>query len=244
MPSLATGTNMYRPLEGTHGATSSTLLHKTQPEAEAEDNGESPPACNHGAAHSDGHNEDRDQSPPPPPTSPPSSPSLALPKAGTSLIARPASESRTSMSYPSAGTTSTPSMSTASKRKLSALHASQSNASVTKRQRTTTGAVALNGIKESLDAFNSTLGRSLALQQPGPDRVRADTSPERRARAMDVLQDQESYLDDNQMVAFIDMFRVDTAAADAYLAIKHVSLQKKWVEKQLKDTLGFPPMPL
>ena len=59
---------------------------------------------------------------------------------------------------------------------------------------------------------------------------------------MHVLQDLESYLNDDRMVAFIDLFRADTAAADAYLAIKHDSLQKRWVEKQLKDTLGFPSL--
>ena len=102
------------------------------------------------------------------------------------------------------------------------------------------GAIALNGIKESLDAFNSTLRRSLLLQ---PERARADTSPERRSKAMDLLQELESYLDDDRMVAFIDLFKADTAAADAYLAIKRDSLRKKWVEKQLIDHLGFPPMP-
>ena len=76
------------------------------------------------------------------------------------------------------------------------------------------------------------------MQQP--DRGCADTSPERRAKAMDLLQEQESYLDDDRMVAFIDLFREDTAAADAYLALKRDSLRKKWVEKQLINKLGFP----
>ena len=102
------------------------------------------------------------------------------------------------------------------------------------------GAIALNGIKESLDAFNSTLRRSLLLQ---PERAHADTSPERRLKAMDLLQELESYLDDDCMVVFIDLFKADTAAADAYLAIKCDSLRRKWVEKQLIDHLGFPPMP-
>lgn len=256
MPSLAAGTNVYRPSEGTRGAASATLgLGLRGPELpEAEDNtGNSPPASNHGVVGFDGPNRDQEiepphlqRSPPFPPTSPPpSSPSPpidnTLPTLGTSRT--------TSTSYPSAtGTTSAPSMSTASKRKRSALHASQSNASAPsqsnasgiKKQRTTTGAVALNGIKESLDAFNTTLGRSIVLQQP--ERGRADTSPERRAKAMEVLQEQESYLDDDRLVAFIDLFRADTAAADAYLAIKRESLRKKWVGKQLTETLGFPSL--
>ena len=85
-----------------------------------------------------------------------------------------------------------------------------------------TGAVALNGIKESLDAFNSTLGCSLALQQL--ECGCADTSPECKAKAMHALQELEVYIDDDHLVAFIDLFRADTAAADAYLAIKRDSL--------------------
>ena len=240
MPNLATGTNVYRPSDGTHGAASATLLRGQEPEENT-----STPAINHdidsdepigdpGPEPSLGHPE---SSPPLPPTSLPSSPSL-LTNNALPILAQ-AAASHTSTSYPSAtGTTSASSMSTAAKRKQSALHASQqSNASGVKKQRTTTGAVALNGIKESLDAFNNTLGRSLMQQ---PERGRADTSPERRAKAMDVLQELEDYLDDDRMVAFIDLFRADTAAANAYLAIKRESLRKKWVEKQLTDTLGFP----
>ena len=102
------------------------------------------------------------------------------------------------------------------------------------------GAITLNGIKESLDAFNSTLGCSLLLQ---PEQACADTSPEHQSKAMDLFQELESYLDNDHMVAFIDLFKADTAAADAYLAIKCDSLRKKWVEKQLIDHLSFPRMP-
>ena len=94
-------------------------------------------------------------------------------------------------------------MSTASKHKQSALHALQSSASVKKQQTTTTGAIALNGIKESLDAFNTALGHSQIFQ---PEKAHADISPECRAKAMDVLQELEDYLDDDCMVAFIDLF--------------------------------------
>ena len=97
----------------------------------------------------------------------------------------------------------------------------------------------LNGIKESLNAFNTMLGCSLVLQL---EHGCSDTSPEHRAKAMDILQELEDYLDDDCMVALIDLFRADLAAADAYLAIKHYSLQKKWLETQLMDALGFPPL--
>jgi hypothetical protein len=236
MPNLATGTNVYRASDGTHGAASATLLHSQ----EAEDNTSTP--ANRDPFDFDepigdpGPEPSHQDSPPPPPTSPPSSPSL---RTGNIFPA-----SHASTSYPSTtgtGTASTSSISTAAKRKQSALHASQqSSASGGKKQRTTTGAVALNGIKESLDAFNNTLGRSLVMQQP--ERGRADTSPERRAKAMDVLQEMETYLDDDRLVAFIDLFRADTAAADAYLAIKRDGLRRRWVEKQLMDHLGFPAL--
>lgn len=237
MPNLATGTNVYRPSDGTQGAASATLSYGKEPE----DNTRHRLPINRDTVDSDEVIGDAEpshleSSPPPPPSSPPPSPSL--PKDNVLPVLGVLRASHTSTSYPSAtGTTSTSSMSTAAKRKQSALHSSQqSNPSGIKKQRTTTGAVALNGIKESLDAFNDTLG-SLVMH---PERGRADTSPERRAKAMDVLQELEDYLDDDRMVAFIDLFRADTAAADAYLAIKRDSLRKKWVEKQLVDTLGFP----
>lgn len=74
-----------------------------------------------------------------------------------------------------------------------------------------------------------------------PDRMRSDTSPERRAKAMELIQEQESYLSDDCLVAFIDLFRADTAAADAYVALKREGLRKSWVQKQMKD-LGFPAL--
>jgi hypothetical protein len=239
MPNLATGTNVYRASDGTHGAASATLLRSQ----EAEDNTSTP--ANHdpfdfdepiGDPGPEPYGPSHQDSPPPPPTSPPSSPSL---RTGNFFSA-----SQASTSYPSTagtGMASTSSISTTAKCKQSALHASQqSNASGGKKQWTTTGAVALNGIKESLDAFNNTLRCSLVMQQP--ECGRADTSPERRAKAMDVLQEMETYLDDDRLVALIDLFRQDTAAADAYLAIKRDGLRRRWVEKQLIDHLGFPAL--
>ena len=42
------------------------------------------------------------------------------------------------------------------------------------------------------------------------------------------------------MVALIDLFKADTAAADAYLALKWESLWKVWIHKWLVHDLGFP----
>jgi hypothetical protein len=106
-----------------------------------------------------------------------------------------------------------------------------------KKQRTTvTGAIALNSIKESLDSFNSMIEHSLLMQ---PDHMCSDTSPECQAKAMDLFQEQEGYLSDECVVAFIDLFRLDSAAADAYIALKHDGLRKVWIQRQMKD-LDFP----
>ena len=170
--------HQHVPSEGTHGAASATLSHG--PEANLEDTtGISPPASNHGAVDSDGPNGDPLTEPPhgphlqlgssPPP--PPSSPSLPTDNPLPADVVLRLASHLALTSYPSVtGTTSAPSTSTVSKHKWSALHASvvasQSNASalVNKKQRTTTGAIALNSIKESLNAFNTTLGCNLIMQ--------------------------------------------------------------------------------
>jgi hypothetical protein len=182
MPSLATGTNVYHPLEGTRGAASATLLH----------------GANAGTADSNGPSGLRDQelaaelphpqsapSPPLPP-SPPLLPSLPInpPLPALSTIGDVPASCAADSTSTSRTSTTTLSTSTASKCKQSALYASQSSASVKKQQTTTTGAVALNDIKESLDAFNTALGHSLIFQ---PEKARADTSPKHQAKAMDVL---------------------------------------------------------
>jgi hypothetical protein len=82
------------------------------------------------------------------------------------------------------------------KHKFSALEASQSAQSSSSGKKLCagiSGAVALNGIKESLDKFNITIECSLV---PPPDCVHAHTSPEHHAKAMSCLQELETHLDD------------------------------------------------
>jgi hypothetical protein len=57
---------------------------------------------------------------------------------------------------------------------------------------------------------------------------------------MDLLQEKETYLDDNRIVALVDLFQTDTGAADAYLALKRDNLRKLWIERRLTKDLGFP----
>ena len=78
----------------------------------------------------------------------------------------------------------------------------------------------MDRIKESLDHFNSTVAKSILVH---PERIRPDTSPERRDRAVQLLEVKEDYLTDNQLIAFFDYFKGDTAA-DIYLIISRESL--------------------
>jgi hypothetical protein len=109
------------------------------------------------------------------------------------------------------------------KRKYSALEASQSGHTPSvlslsgKKQRSAIpGAVALNGIKESLDAFNKTIERGLVVQ---PHEQVRDTSPERRQKAIARLQESETHLDDARLIALIDLFKSDTSEADTYMSL-------------------------
>ena len=145
MLSLAAGTNVYRPLQGTHGAASTTMTLLCGPKAE-ENMGNSPSASNHGATDSDGPNGDPEpphsqSSPLPPPPSPPLSPSppmggILLPTSGA-LGDVPTSHAVNSIAMSctsTTGTTSAASTSTASEHKQSMLHASQSIAPGSKKQ--------------------------------------------------------------------------------------------------------------
>jgi hypothetical protein len=132
--------------------------------------------------------------------------------------------------------------STSTKRKYSALEASQSGQTPSvlsgKKQRSAVpGAVALNGFKESLDTFNKTIERGLVVQPH--ERVR-DTSPERRQKAMTRLQEIETHLDDARLIALIDLFKCDTSEADTYMSLQREVLRKKWLQKQLVERCGFP----
>jgi hypothetical protein len=135
-----------------------------------------------------------------------------------------------------------PSTTSTTKRKYSAVEASQSGqassvGSGKKQCSTVPGAVALNGIKESLDMFNKIIECSLVVQPQ--ERVR-DTSPEHRAKAITCLQEIETHLDDMRMITLIDLFKADTAEADTYMSLQRDALRKKWLDKQLLKHGGFP----
>ncbi len=217
MPNLTKGNNVYRPSQGTYGAASAALQHLPVP-------GDNP--NKDGADLNDDLIEDTTETLPPP-SSETSPTRVSLPSL---LTQAPTAASLVTSS------TSTPTSASSSKRKKSALSAMQTS-SASKKQRTNVGATAIDGIKESLDNFNSTVAKSILVQ---PERIRPDTSPERRERAVQLLERQEIYLTDDQLVAFFDYFKTDTAAADIYLAITCESLRQVWVKRQLWKVLGFP----
>ena len=220
MPSTGKGTHAFRPSNQSRGASSAVSTMAPEPISDDETTANAPatqtsiirpsaapPLRPNHVTPSETHD-------PPPPSSPPG-PSTPGPS----------------------------SVSASSKRKYSALEASQSGqtpsvlSSGKKQRSAAAGAVALNGIKESLDTFNKTMERGLAVQ--AHERVR-DTSPERRQRAMALLQEVETHLDDARLIALIDLFKTDTAEADTYLSLQREGLRKMWLQKQLVEHCGFP----
>jgi hypothetical protein len=56
---------------------------------------------------------------------------------------------------------------------------------------------------------------------------------------MDKVQKEEPDLDDDQVVALVDLFRTDSSAAEAYMAIVRLTISEAWLNKQLR-LLDFP----
>jgi hypothetical protein len=215
MPNIGKGTHAFRPSNQTRGASSAVSTMPPEPISDDETPANMPAAQTRvfqpPAVLPSSSSETHDL---PPPSSPP--PSVHTPAPSVSSLS--------------------------TKRKYSALEASQSGPSSVlsgKKQRSgIAGAVALNGIKESLDMFSKTIERGLVVQPH--ERVR-DTSPERRRKAMALLQENETHLDDTRLIALIDLFKSDTAEADTYMSLQREVLRKKWLQKQLVERCGFPP---
>ena len=103
-----------------------------------------------------------------------------------------------------------------------------------KRQRSS-GVAVLGGIKDSIDEWKTIMRTGMPVSQ-----IRAaDRAAAYRVQAMDKVQKEEPDLDDDQVVAFVDLFRADSGAAEAYMAIVRPTIRKAWLNKQLKQ-LGFP----
>jgi hypothetical protein len=105
-----------------------------------------------------------------------------------------------------------------------------------KKQRAVTGAVALNGIKDALEAFNVTIRTGLS-QTTKPSG--AEDPNMLKASAITRVQEEEGHLDVDRVVALVDLFQLNTSAAVTYMALGRKDVRQAWIEKKLVE-LGFP----
>ena len=90
-------------------------------------------------------------------------------------------------------------------------------------------ALAINGLHAELNSFTGAFHAAVAPE--------VNSTPERKARAVDLAQERETELDDDDMVVLLDVFRADATVADMYVRIKKDGVRKKWVQKQLNEAL-------
>ena len=108
-----------------------------------------------------------------------------------------------------------------------------------KKQRASAGVSVLGGIKESINKFKTIMHNGMPVAQ-----IRAaDQAAAYRVQAMDKVQMAEPDLNNDQVVALMDLFRTDSSAAEAYMAIVRPAIRQAWLNKQLKQ-LGFPDQTL
>jgi hypothetical protein len=86
----------------------------------------------------------------------------------------------------------------------------------------------LLGIKGEIETFNET------LRERGQHRPL--TEQQRKSKAMDQLQDLD--IDDERLIAIMQLFKDDAGSADMFMAMKRESTRKTWIQSQL-EKLGF-----
>jgi hypothetical protein len=108
-----------------------------------------------------------------------------------------------------------------------------------KKQRASAGVSVLGGIKESINKFKTIMRNGMPVAQ-----IRAaDRAAAYRVQVMDKVQMAEPDLNNDQVVVLMDLFRTDSSAAEAYMAIVQPAIHQVWLNKQLKQ-LGFPDQTL
>jgi hypothetical protein len=250
MPKIVKGTHAFRASQQSHGAVSNTPASpskgkktekgkgkgkgKEKAKGKAKGKGKEKEIEIKVDLEPDDDDNDNDK-----PTSflPPSKPGISVPSSSVSV----------SLSAPSS-----------SKRKYSALDddgsilASLRNSSG-KKQKSPSGAAAMDGVGDGLQTIGSSIRDMITerklrrLQQE----ARADaqvaqaaqllvsaSSPQRRHEAMQRLQQTETYLDPDRMIALVDLVSSDTIAADVYMTLEREDYRKAWISKRLKE-LGF-----
>ena len=89
-------------------------------------------------------------------------------------------------------------------------------------------------LSQGVDTFNAQFSAFMNVATKARQEC-SDTSPERRTKAQDVVQDEHSeYLNAEQVVAICDVFETNTCAADTFLNYKKFEYRKAWIELQLK----------
>jgi hypothetical protein len=87
--------------------------------------------------------------------------------------------------------------------------------SSSKKKQYISGVSVLGGIKESIDEFKTIMCNGMSVAH-----IRAtDLAAAYRVQAMDKMQMAELDLNDDQVVALMDLFRTDSSVAEAYIAI-------------------------
>jgi hypothetical protein len=125
---------------------------------------------------------------------------------------------------------------TSLKRKYSAQgdQLSVSTLSSGKRQRSGGGVATLHSISQGVNTFNAQFGTFMNAATKSCQECQ-NTSPERRTKAQDVVQDEHStYLNAEQIVVICDVFETNTHAVDTFLNSKKFEYCRAWVEMQLK----------
>jgi hypothetical protein len=104
-----------------------------------------------------------------------------------------------------------------------------------KRQRVAGGTVALHTLNQGVETFNAQFGAFMNAASQAREDCQKGSSPERCAKAQDVIQDKHStYLNVEQVVLICDIFETNTCAADTFLNYKKFEFRKAWVDMHLK----------
>jgi len=128
----------------------------------------------------------------------------------------------------------------AEKRKFPASVTSTELSSVTgsgssgKRSRIT-GPVALTGIKEELASLNTTIRRAAetSIKATEVRMANSHSDSDKRSEARDLLQDNETELPDEALLAIIDVFEADVHKAETYVGLRRNSLRRLWIRREL-----------
>jgi hypothetical protein len=122
-----------------------------------------------------------------------------------------------------------------------------------KKQKPRSGAAVIDGVEDGLQTIGNSIRDMTAerklhqLQQEAhadaqaaqaARQLQVSSSPQRRHEAMQRLQQTETYLDPDHMIALVDLVSSNTIAANVYMTLEQEDYRQAWVSKRLKE-LGF-----